>query len=100
MDDIAVHKRSRMRAGVWLAAGAVMATMYAINGIQASQPGAFVCAAGWAALGAAQAWESVSGVPSSGGGSAGSAPKYDRFARYVSVAALVVIAVGVAMRWA
>lgn len=100
MDDIAVRKGSRTRAGVWLAAGAVMATMYVFDGIQASQFGHFVCAVGWAVLGAAQAWESVSAVPSSGEGSAGSAKKSNQFARYVSVAALVVIAVGIAMRWA
>jgi hypothetical protein len=77
--------------------GGIMATMYAINGIQASSPAYFVIAFGWALLGGAQWWRLRSTVAS--GEASESVPRRKQLALYVTVAAFLAIAGGLAARW-
>jgi hypothetical protein len=93
-----VQSNPRMYAGMWLAIGGIMATMYAINGIQASSLAYFFVAFGWALLGAAQWWRWRSEVAPSGASESARGP--NQLARYVTLIAFLVIVGGVAARWA
>jgi len=92
-----VQSNSRIYPGVWLAVGAVMAAMYAINGIQSSSPAYFVIAVGWALLGGAQWWRSRSSIAP--GGTPEAAPRRKQLALYVTIAAFLAIAGGLIARW-
>ena len=92
-----VQSHPRVYSVVWLAVGGIMATMYVINGIQASSIAYFVIAFGWALLGAAQSWRWRLEVASSGAPE--SARSRNQIPRYVTIVAFVLIVGGVAARW-
>lgn len=92
-----MQSNPRVSAGLWLAIGGIMATMYAINAIQASSLAYFFVAFGWALLGAAQWWRWRSEVTPSGASQSARGP--DHLARYVTFIAFLVIVGGLAARW-
>jgi hypothetical protein len=98
MTNIAGQPKSRVNAGIWLVIGVLMASMYVVNGIQASSGGYFFAALGWVVLGATQAWRALSGAPSS------DAPKNIRnryrLSLFVTILAFLLIAGGMLARWA
>jgi hypothetical protein len=92
-----VRPNPRMYSGVWLAVGAIMATMYAINAIQASSIAYLVIAFGWALLGAAQWWRWRPEASASGASESGRGRR--QLAGYVTLTAFLAIAGGLAARW-
>lgn len=92
-----MESKSRMQSLVWLAVGLVMATMYAINAIQASSAAYFVIAFGWALLGIAQWWRSRLTVAPSGTDQVARSRR--QLALYLTLAAFLVIAAGLSARW-
>jgi hypothetical protein len=92
-----VQSNPRVYSVVWLAVGGIMATMYVINGIQASSIPYLVIASGWALFGAAQSWRWHLVAASSGASE--SARSRNRFSPYVTVVAFVLIVGGVAAGW-
>jgi len=93
-------KASRARSLVWLVIGVLLAMMYVVNGVQQSQSGYFVAAAGWVLLGASQAWRSRFDLPLPEGSDTEAARKSCQLALYASVLGLIVVLAGIAMRWA
>jgi len=94
------QKASRARSVTWLAIGLLLATMYVVNGVQQSQAGYFVAAAGWVLLGASQAWRSRFNLPLPASSEAEAARKSCQLALYAWILGFIAVLAGLAMRWA